>query len=331
VRLVRRKIGLRNRFSAQLICEGTAYQKPHHHLGQGVVGLDLGPATIAVVAEDHAILQPFCPEVAPDAKALRRLERHLDRQRRANNPANYDDRGRVKKGTKGRNKWKVSTRQRRVQAKRREVLRKLAATRTRSHGQLAHQVLALGETVHLEDLSYRAWQRRFGRAVGLCAPGMFVARVSRLAASAGGTIVPINPWRAKLSQTCSCGRIAPKRLSQRWHWCPCGVSAQRDLFSAFLARWVHSETSLLDAGQAHAAWPAGEPLLQAAYEQAIHNQPASGRRLPSSFGRPPGRLGPAEGDWSRSGSPATGAPAKAKGRDAVARRNRVARARQRRR
>ena len=117
---------------------------------------------------------------------------------------------------------------------------------------------------------------------------MFVERLSRLAASAGGTIVLINAWRARLSQTCHCGRIKKKARSQRWHVCPCGASAQRDLFSAYLARFVHPETSLLDAGRAQAAWPGWEPTLQAAYEQAIQNQPARGRRLPAAFGRPPG-------------------------------------------
>src|SRR5262249_14767619 len=91
VRLVRRKLGQRNRFFAQLVCQGTPYRKPQPQVGSGVVGLDLGPSTIAVVGEHAALLQPFCPEVAPDTPALRRLERHLDRQRRANNPANYDD------------------------------------------------------------------------------------------------------------------------------------------------------------------------------------------------------------------------------------------------
>lgn len=340
VRLVRRKLGQgqRNRFYAQLVCAGTPYRKPQHRLGTGIVGLDLGPSTVAVVAEQQALLQPCCPEVVPDAKALRRRERHLDRQRRANNPDHYDERGRVKQGKKGAKHWKVSHRQRRVQAQRRERLRKLAAPRERSHGHLVHQVLALGDTLHLEHLSYRAWQRCFGRSVTRRAPGMFVAHLTRLAASAGGQVVAITPRRAKLSQTCGCGRVAPKRLSQRWHVCPCGVWAQRDLFSAHLARFVHPETSLLDAGQAHVAWPGAEPLLQAADEQAIHaNQLTSGGHLPASFGRPPGSLGSSAVGRSPSGSPATGRPANVKGRDGVARRRGCsrsrgrARARQRRR
>ena len=41
------------------------------------------------------------------------------------------------------------------------------------------------------------------------------------------------------------------------------ASAQRDLFSAYLARFVHPETSLLDAGQAQEAWPGWEPTRAA--------------------------------------------------------------------
>src|SRR5258706_1955514 len=100
---------------------------------------------------------------------------------------------------------------------------------------------------------------------------MFVERLSRLAVSAGGTIVPINPWRARLSQTCHCGRVKKKARAERWHACACGASAQRDLFSAWLARFVDPDTSLLDAGQAREAWPGGEATLPTADEQAIHN------------------------------------------------------------
>jgi hypothetical protein len=80
-----------------------------------------------VVAEQEALLQPFCPEVTPNWRRLRRLERKLDRQRRANNPDYYDERGRIKKGRK---RWKISKRQRKVQARRREVYRVLALGNT---------------------------------------------------------------------------------------------------------------------------------------------------------------------------------------------------------
>ena len=105
--------------------------------------------------------------MVPSSQRLRRRTSQLDRQRRATNPEHYDERGRVKKG---KQRWKVSKRQRKVQAQRREVYRRLAATRKRSHGQLAHRILALGSTFHLEKISYRAWQKQFGRSVGRSAP-----------------------------------------------------------------------------------------------------------------------------------------------------------------
>lgn len=308
VRLVRRKVGLRQRFYAQLVCEGTPYRKPQHRLGTGIVGLDLGPSSLAVVAEQDVLLQPFCPEVAPDARALCRLDRKLDRQRRANNPDHYDERGRAKPGKR---RWKISKRQRKTLVLRREHLRKLAATRRRSHGQIAHRVLALGNTFHLEKLSYRAWQKQYGRSVGVCAPGLFVSILRRLAASAGGALVELNTRRAKLSQVCLCGAVRKKPLHERWHTCPCGASAQRDLYSAYLARFVDPETSLLDAGRAQGAWPGAERRLRAAFEQAISNQPASGRHQPSSFGR--GSHVP-----SQSGSLAVEEPTQVKSEDAVA-------------
>ncbi|WP_040441810.1 hypothetical protein [Ktedonobacter racemifer] len=39
----------------------------------------------------------FCAELAPDAKAIRRLQRQMERQRRAANPEHYDEKGRIKK------------------------------------------------------------------------------------------------------------------------------------------------------------------------------------------------------------------------------------------
>lgn len=323
VRFVRRKIGAegRNRFYAQLVCEGTPYHKPQHTVGEGRVGLDLGPSSIAIVSETQAQLQAFCPEVIPQARTLHRLDRKLDRQRRANNPDNYTERRQIKPG---KHRWHVSKRQRVTQNRRRDIHRKLAATRKSSQGRLAHQVLALGSTVALEKLSYRGWQKRYGKSIHNRAPGMFVSRLLCLAESAGATVIEIVPRRAKLSQICVCGAIKKKNLAQRWHQCDCGASAQRDLFSAFLARFVHADTHLLDVGQAHATWQSSEPILQAAHQQAISpNQPASGQSRLSSFGVRPRP--------SQSRSLAEGTPVNAEIRDAVPKPQGGGRARKRRR
>jgi hypothetical protein len=87
------------RDSAQLAVEGVAYQKPKHQVGTATIGLDLGPSTLAMVPQEgEARLLSFCQELKTDKQKKRRLQRQLDRQRRANNPQNYDAKGRVKKG-----------------------------------------------------------------------------------------------------------------------------------------------------------------------------------------------------------------------------------------
>lgn len=59
VRLVRRVLSGKNYFYTQLVCEGVPFRKPKHKIGKGVVGLDLGPSTIAVVSDTEAQLKLF--------------------------------------------------------------------------------------------------------------------------------------------------------------------------------------------------------------------------------------------------------------------------------
>jgi putative transposase len=313
VRLVRRRMKGKPRFWVQLICKGTPYQKPAHPLGEGIVGLDLGPSTVAVVSESAARLQPFCAELDVEAAVIRREQRHLDRQRRANNPDNYEPDGCVKKGRKGRKYWKESHRQRRTQARLANRRRRQAAHRKSLHGRLAHQVLRQGNAFLLEQVSYKAWQRRYGRSIQRRAPGMFVQILTRLAESAGGQmhLIPTRP--TKLSQRCQCGAEKKKPLSQRVHACEvCGLQMQRDLYSAYLIRFVDPETYLLHAGQACEAWPGAESLLRAAWQQALPtSQPASGKAYCPIHVR---RRHTAR---RRSRSSAVGHPAKFKNLDAV--------------
>jgi hypothetical protein len=99
------------RYFVQLALSGVPYHKPKHQVGSDTVGLDLGPSTLAIVPrEGTPRLELLCSELAPDAQAIRRLERQMDRQRRANNPENYDERGRIKKRGKQHLKWKDSKR-----------------------------------------------------------------------------------------------------------------------------------------------------------------------------------------------------------------------------
>ncbi|GHO46130.1 zinc ribbon domain-containing protein [Ktedonospora formicarum] len=275
-----------DRYCVQLVLEGTPHHKAKHTVEQGIVGADLGPSTLALVPQEgEASLQVFCAELAPDAKAIRRLQRQMDRQRRAGNPEHYDEKGRIKKqGTKKR-QWKQSKRYQATRRRKATKERKLAAHRKSLHGRKVHEVMALGKTIILEKMSYKAWQKTYGKSVGLRAPGMFVALLKRTVASTGGTLVEVPTRTTALSQWChGCGKKVKKPLSQRWHQCECGVGpVQRDLYSAFLAAYLDPVDPIPSCARYQAYWEGAEARLRAAHECLIQRA-KEGQDLPRSLG-----------------------------------------------
>ncbi len=80
-------------FAATKLTETSAGASPAE------VSLDIGPSTIAAIAaagEEVSFLDLFCDEVVRKHQTIRRLQRKLDHQRRANNPDNSLAQGRVK-------------------------------------------------------------------------------------------------------------------------------------------------------------------------------------------------------------------------------------------
>jgi hypothetical protein len=276
-------------YFVQLVLAGVAYRKPKHVVGSDTVGLDLGPSSIAIVPrEGQARLAPLCAELRPDARAMRRMQRRMERQRRAANPEHYDERGRPKKRGKGSAPWKQSRRYqvtRRCKAARE---RRLAAHRKSLHGQLAHQIVALGHTIITEKISYQGWQKRYGRSVGLRAPGMLIDHLKRTVASTGGTLHEVPTCTTKLSQYChGCGAVVKKPLAQRFHACPCGIGpVQRDLYSAFLAAYLDPAADLIPSCARYVVpWEGAEARLVAAHERVLQRA-KEGQVMPRSMGVP---------------------------------------------
>ncbi|MBC8228906.1 transposase [bacterium] len=276
-RIIKRIFNGKARFFVQLILEGKPFIKEKNKAASNTVGLDIGPSTIACVTDDNATLELFCDELKDKQKEIRRLQRSLERKRRANNPQNYNPDGTIKKGKKT---WHYSNRYKKVQHKLADLQRKLAAHRKTLHGNLANRILRQGKHVKTEKLSYKAFQKNFGKSVKNRAPGMFLEILRRKAENAGGSVVEFSTKTTKLSQYChKCGQYTKKPLSQRWHTC-CGLNIQRDLYSAFLAGSVVENT--LDTADVIKRWRSTETVLLRAVS---HNtQVANGRHLPSSFG-----------------------------------------------
>ncbi len=268
VRLVKRTIRGRVRLYAQLVCKGKPYQKEKNYVAEGKIGLDVGPSTLGEVGDKEANLHLFCRELDDIHAKIRVLQCRMDRQRRANNPDNYNPDGTVKKG---RLQWKNSKRYLRTRAQFAELNRRQAEHRKSLHGKLINDLLRRGNEFYLENVSYKAFQRNFGMSVSYRAPGMFVNRLEQKATAAKGRVVKFPTTGTALSQMCQCGRKEKKKLSARWHRCDCGVTAQRDLYSGFLARHVKVDREgnyYLDRQSAIEEWSKIKLLLDEAVEKA---------------------------------------------------------------
>jgi hypothetical protein len=273
-RILWKTINGKKRFYVQLMQEGKA---PNRELfvADGVeVGLDIGPSSIAVVSEQAVALETFAPSVEQPWAEIKRLQRALDRSRRACNPDNYHPDGRVKKG---KLTWVKSTRYISILNELREVERKLAAARKRDHGELVNKILAQGNVIKTESISHKGFQKNFGRSAKVKASGMFFSHLTRKAESAGGKVIELNTRKLAMSQYDHVSDSRTKKpLSQRHHNLGDGISCvQRDIYSAFLALNASGETH--NPHQLAQSWSAVEPLLRRT--GLCVNQSAKGKAL----------------------------------------------------
>jgi len=269
------------------------FAKAKNPIGKAVVGIDMGPSTIAMVTDQKALLQAFCDEVASFDKTIKALQRKINRSMRATHSENYEPNRIIKnsngkkqtklgKSKQGTSHWQYSNRCKALKFQVREAHRKMACARNTAQRQLANQVIELGKTIKTEKLSYKAFQKLFGKSVGRRSPATFISKLRYKAENAGGAVIEFNTYSTALSQTCVCGHKQKKPLKQRWHHCEqCGATAQRDLFSANLARYVHDNS--LDTHQAQRAWSGVDTLLVQAVSKLNETAKGQSKRL-SSFG-----------------------------------------------
>jgi putative transposase len=234
-RITRARIQGRWVFRAQLVLDGIPLQR--YVTGDQLIGLDVGPSMIAVVGDHDVSKEPFCTALADHQREIRRLQRRLDRQHRAGSPGCYDERGQHRKSRCGWRETRSKRASRTIRALA-DVQRRLAENRKSMHGNLANRILGQGITIKTEKISYRAFQRRYGRSVGRRAPGMFMSMLARKAASANGQFIDVNTWSTALSQICICGARERKPLNKRVHDCTCGLIVDRDVLAGFLVRHV---------------------------------------------------------------------------------------------
>ncbi|MGZ6644316.1 MAG: RNA-guided endonuclease InsQ/TnpB family protein, partial [Solirubrobacteraceae bacterium] len=136
---------------------------------EATVGVDVGLARLATLST--GLVAVNSRPLQGSLRALRRLQRQLDRQRRATNPSNDDERGRAKKGcsTWVKSQRMVRTEQRiaalheRVANLRREQAHQLTTALTREFGVIGVETLAVKNLManhrlarHISDVGWGA-------------------------------------------------------------------------------------------------------------------------------------------------------------------------------
>ena len=293
-RLCRKKVENKWMYLAQVMCKGVPVKKEKHILSDGIIGLDIGPSTVAIVSDKSIQLREIFSDLKLSKAYLelrnkeKRLERKSDRQRRQNNPENYNEDGTVKKEVR---RWKRSKRQLIIERKRDDLRRRIAETRKISMRILAWELRAEGNEVRLDKDSYKGWQKQYGKSIGKHAPGMLVATIKEIFERTGGKVVSLNTFVTKSSQTCTmCLKVEKKGLTEgkdsrsiRIHECSCGFLMQRDIVSAMNNKFFDEKKQLVDTVKAKAFYEEKKPLLQACIEQVIQ-QARERQFLPSTFG-----------------------------------------------
>lgn len=222
----------------------------------------------------------------------------MQRSQRANNPENFEPNFKARKGRKivvkkgkvkkGKAQWKKSKNYLKAAAKKRELERRKAAYAKNQNRRIVNEILRHGKNIKTENVSVKGWQKRYGKAISAKSPGFVQSELCRKAEKAGGTVIKFSTQKTALSQTHLDGTRIKKSLSQRVHMDRfTGDGMHRDLFSAFLARFVNQdELSLQDAVE---QYPRSKPILFRAwrhyksYEQSrLVRKPAPGSRQSSS-------------------------------------------------
>jgi putative transposase len=192
---------------------------PFPQTGQEI-GVDLGLETFARLSNGEPIGNPRLSRRA--RKPLRQAQRRLSRRA---------------KGSHRRRKARVLLSKAHL---------KVARARLDFCHKVALDLIERFDVIHVEKLNIRGMVRNhpLAKAISDAGWGLFLSVLRAKAASAGRVVVEVNP--AGTSQTCSgCGAVVPKKLADRWHYCPdCELSLHRDQNAAIRVLQVGGGTAV---------------------------------------------------------------------------------------
>jgi putative transposase len=206
---------------------------------RAAVGVDVGLSRLATLSTGE-IAENVRP-LESALRSLRRLQRQLDRQRRANDPGNYLPDGRIRPGPKA---WHKSNRMVRTEQRVRKLHERVANLRREQAHHLTTGLVREFGVIGVESLAVKNLlaNRRLARHIADVGWGMVLAQLSYKSSWSTGSMLVAADRFYPSSKTCSaCGAVKAKlRLAERVFTCDeraCGQVLDRDLNAALnLAR-----------------------------------------------------------------------------------------------
>ena len=196
------------------------------------VGVDVGLARLATLSTGATVANARPLKEA--LRKLRRLQRQLDRQRRANNPGTYLSDGRTKPGAK---RWMKSKRMLRTEQRVRRLHGRVANLRREQAHQLTTYLTREFGVIGVETLTVRnlLGNRRLARHIADVGWGLILRQLKYKTSWSDGSLLVAADRFYPSSKTCSeCGAARAKlALSERIFTChACGLVLDRDLNAA---------------------------------------------------------------------------------------------------
>lgn len=220
---------------------------------KGKVGIDIGPSTIAITSDHGLIFKELDDGINKIDKEIKRLNRKADRQRRSNNPQNYNDDGTIKRNTKSFKRiWYTSKSLKLTYDKIKHLYSKRANKLRYFHHLLALKICGIGNEIYIETMDLKSLQKRvketkknskgkykkkkrFGTSILLHAPAQFISILDQKIFKKDGVLYKIDTKTFKASQfNHLTGEYIKSDLNDRWKELSDNILIQRDLYSSYL-------------------------------------------------------------------------------------------------
>lgn len=292
-RVVRKAFDNRFHYYLQLVLEG--YPPIKHTVGSGVAGLDIGTSTVAFVSNESCKLTLLGDKLDSIEKEKARIQRAMDRSRRAMNPNKYHSDDTYNR--KDHSKWKVSNHYRKLRMYYKTLCRKYSAALKQEQNILANELCKEANQIYVEKMNFKSLQKRsketkksrsgkikskkrYGYSLQVRAPAQFLSILAGKLARSGGELIKINTVTFKASQyNHVTDTYTKKTLAKRFNTI-LGKWIQRDLYSAFLLR--NSDTDLKHTNRESCI--IDYPSFLEKHDTCIERIKMSGSYIPKTFG-----------------------------------------------